>query len=268
MNFVARRRRPVVSEGLTADGLAAFKTVDEVVFVAYLDPEDQAPGEVLADAARVFRDEFSFGAVTDPAVAEAQGVKVPAVVCYKPVDGDTAQFSEFGEPAKFIGWVKEASRPVISELSLLNQKRLLQRGWPMVYLFSASEAERQQLRKTLYTFARSYYDSLTSVLVDPLDFPDLMGELGLDPSILPAGAVHQLSNGRIYHYPSDKPLSRGALQQWGLDVYQGRIKPWTAAGVTASHEDLGISVGAKASARLSMKSIPGVKIKIAGHDEL
>jgi protein disulfide-isomerase A1 len=143
-----------------------------------------------------------------------------------------------------------------------------QPGWPMVYVFSASEAERQQLRKTLYKFASSYYDSFISVLVNPHDFPDLMGELGLDPSVLPAGAVHQLSNGRIYHYPKDKPLSPSALQQWGLDVYQGRVKPWVPPGVTTSHDHPGLTLSASASAKLSVKSIPGVKIKIAGHDEL
>ncbi|KAK0646480.1 thioredoxin-like domain-containing protein [Cercophora newfieldiana] len=268
LNFVARRRRPAVSEILTAEQLSAFKTADETVFVAYLDPKDPAPGEVVADAARLFRDEFSFGTVTDAAVAEAQGVKVPAVVCYKLVDGDTVQFSEFGDLEKFVNWVEEASRPVIGELTVLNRERLLRRGWPMIYLFSSSEAERQQLRKTLYKFARSYYDSLTAVLVDPLEFPSLMGELGLDPNVLPAGAVHQLSLDRIFHYPKDKPLSPSALQQWGLDVYQERIKPWRPPGVTTSNDHPGLTVSASASAKLSVQNIPGVKIKIAGHDEL
>lgn len=141
-----------------------------------------------------------------------------------------------------------------------------QRGWPMVYLFAQTESERQQLRKTLYKFARSYYDSLTSVLVDPLDFPDLMPSLGLDPNILPAGAVHQLSKDRIYHYPKDKPLNPSTLQQWGLDVYQGRIKPWTPPGVTTSYDDLGPTRAA--NARVSVPTIPGVTIRIAGHEEL
>ena len=136
----------------------------------------------------------------------------------------------------------------------------------MVYLFSPNEDERKRLRKTLYKFARSYYDSLTSVLVDPHEFPALMGELGLDPAVLPAGAVHQLSKDRIYHYPRDKPIGAGALQQWGLDVYQGRIKPWTPPGVTTSYDDLGPTV--IGTARMSIRSAPGVKIKIAGHDEL
>ncbi|KAK0623349.1 thioredoxin-like domain-containing protein [Immersiella caudata] len=268
LHFVSRRKRPAVTESLTAEELPDFKMADETVFVAYLDTQDPAPGEMFADAARLFRDEFSFGTVTDAAVTTAQGIKVPTVACYKLVDGDTVQTSEFESLEKLVKWIEEASRPVIEELTVLNQRRLLEPGWPMVYIFSAIEAERQQLRKTLYKFARTYYDSFISVLVNPHDFPDLMGQLGLDPSVLPAGAVHQPSNGRIYHYPKDKPLSPSALQQWGLDVYQGRVKPWTPPGVTTSHEHPGLTVSASASAKLSVKSIPGVKIKIAGHDEL
>jgi len=136
----------------------------------------------------------------------------------------------------------------------------------MVYLFGKTESDRQQLRKTLYKFARSYYDSLTVAVVDPLEFPDLMPKLGLDPDVLPAGAVHQLSKDRIYHYPSDKPLNPNTLQQWGLDVYQGRIKPWTPPGVTTSYDDLGPTRAP--NAKVSIPTIPGVTIRIAGHDEL
>jgi protein disulfide-isomerase A1 len=71
----------------------------------------------------------------------------------------------------------------------------------MVYLFDSTESERQGLRKSLYKFARNYYDSLTSVVVDPFVFPDLMGQLGLEPGVFPAGAVHELSKDRIYPYP-------------------------------------------------------------------
>jgi protein disulfide-isomerase A1 len=136
----------------------------------------------------------------------------------------------------------------------------------MVYLFGSTEAERQTLRKSLYRFARSYYDSLTSVVVDPTEFPDLMGQLGLEPDVFPAGAVHQLSKDRIYPYPKGQSFSSDALQQWGLDVYQGRIKPWTPPGVTTTYEDLGPT--RVATRKVSMANIPGVKIKIAGHDEL
>lgn len=151
----------------------------------------------------------------------------------------------------------------------------------MVYLFAPTEKERQKLRKTLYKFAKSYYDSLTAVVVDPHEFPDLMGKLGLDPDCSsPAGAVHQLSKDRIYPYPRGQPLTPGAIQNWGMDIYNGRVKPWTPpggkrAGGEKEDDDSGIvrvankkvAAGTKRKV-VSMANVPRVKIKIAGRDEL
>ena len=136
----------------------------------------------------------------------------------------------------------------------------------MVYIFATPEGERQRLREAVYRFARSYYDSLTAVLVDPFIFPGLAGDLGLAPGAFPAGAVHQLSKDRIYHFPRGTALTANAIQQWGLDVYQGRVKPWTPPGVTTAYDDLGPT--RVATAKVSLRSIPGVTIRIAGHDEL
>jgi hypothetical protein len=174
------------------------------------------------------------------------------------------------------------SRPVVGELTVLNWQRLvdvrgitalfgdvadvLQRGFPMVYFFGSTESERQGLRKLLYKFARNYYDSLTSVVVDPFVFPDLMGQLGLEPDVFPAGAVHELSKDQIYPYPKGQSFSPDAVQRWALDVYQGRIEPWIPPGVTATYEDLGPT--RVATRKISMANTPGVKISIAGHDEL
>ena len=136
----------------------------------------------------------------------------------------------------------------------------------MVYIFGKTQKERNDLRKALYRFASSYHDSLTVVTVDPFVFPELMGQLGLEPDVFPAGAVHQLSKDRIFPYPKGAPVDSNALQKWGLDVQQGRVTPWTPPGVTTTYEDLGPTK--VASRKIDIKSIPGVKIKIAGHDEL
>lgn len=137
----------------------------------------------------------------------------------------------------------------------------------MVYLFAPAEQERQELRKALYKFAKNYYDSITAVVVDPVDFPGLMERLGLEPGVYPAGAVHQLSTDRVYPYPKGRPFAPGAVQQWGLDVYQSRVKPWTPPDVTTSHEDRG--PGVAATRRVSIASgFPAVNIRVAGRDEL
>lgn len=136
----------------------------------------------------------------------------------------------------------------------------------MVYLFAQTEDQRRELREAVYNFAKSYYDSLTSVIVDPLEFPELVSNLGLEEGRFPAGAVHQLSKDRIYPFPRSTPLTPNAIQKWGLDIYQGRVKPWTPPGVTTTYENL--SPTKVATRKVSIRSFPGMKIKIAGHDEL
>lgn len=265
LHFVSRLKRPVVSE-ITADDLTGFKTADETVFLAYIAPTDDEAQRVFAEVAKRYYEEFTFGLATGDAEALA-AVTLPKVVCYKPVDGDSVSFTSFDNSGELDSWVKEASRPVIGELTTLNHQRLLDRGWPMVYLFAPTEVERQGLRKALYRFAKNYYDSLTTVVVDPLDFPDLMGKLGLEAGVFPAGAVHQLSTDRVYPYPKGRPYTSSAVQQWGLDVYQGRIKPWTPPGVMTSYDDPGPTVAA--TRRVSIASgFPGVNIRVAGRDEL
>lgn len=136
----------------------------------------------------------------------------------------------------------------------------------MVYVFATTDAERAGLRQTLESLARSYYDSLTMVIVDPLDFPELPASLGLEPDSFPAGAVHQLSTDKIYPYPKGQPITPSALQKWGLDVWQGRVHPWSPPGTTpvpVLHSPGHI----KASRKVSIRSFPGMKINV-GHDEL
>lgn len=108
LHFASRRARPDVSENLDADALSSFKTADETVFVAYLDPTNKDSLGVYEDVARKYRDEFSFGTVVDSEVVEAQGVQVPAIVCYKPVDGDTVTLKEFQGTDELENWYETA----------------------------------------------------------------------------------------------------------------------------------------------------------------
>ncbi|KAK0621337.1 thioredoxin-like domain-containing protein [Bombardia bombarda] len=289
LQFLNRRSQPAVTEALSADSLYDFRTTDDTVFIAFLGPEPDSNERLtksFSDVALRYQDEFLFGTVVDPAVAKSEGIEAPAVVCYRPVGGDRVVLSLPSSPpednnnnddSKLEAWLKEASRPILGDLTVLNHQRLLDRNYPIIYLFATTPVHRHDLTTSLSKFARTYYDSLTFVLADPLDFPSLMAQLGLDPTTtsLPAGAVHQLSNNRIYPYPRGRPFTSSAIQQWGLDVYQGRVKPWTAPGTTPT-TNAGDGRGAKTRIGVagatrkvvSMRNIPGVKIKIAGRDEL
>ncbi|KAK1765722.1 thioredoxin-like domain-containing protein, partial [Phialemonium atrogriseum] len=269
LHFAGRHRRPVVSQ-VTAETSAGFKTADEVTFLAYIDAGDESSREAFARVAERYRGEFTFGLASG--VDPPDGVARPAVVCYRAMDDDTATLSSFESAADDLeDWVKEASRPAIGELTILNQQRLLDRGRPMIYLFSPSEPDRADLRRTLHRLAKGNRESLTAVTVDPLDFPDLQEAMGLgrrgdgDGGPYPAGAVHQLSTDRVYPYPRGRAVTPSELQRWGLDVIQGRVTPWRAG---APGEEAAGARGGGAGGGGGGRSGVNIKIRVAGRDEL
>ncbi|TEA22188.1 Protein disulfide-isomerase A3 [Colletotrichum sidae] len=146
------------------------------------------------------------------------------------------------------------------------------RGWPMIYILSPSPSTLSSLRSELHDFAKKHYASLTVVAADPTYFPDLPASLGLGLDLqdgYPAGAVHQLSTGKIYPYPKDRGLTPRELQNWGLDVWQGRVRPFTPTGQEPIQEKGNVKI--VTSHNLKVKNIPGLKIKIGGRqvrDEL
>lgn len=140
----------------------------------------------------------------------------------------------------------------------------------MVYVFHPAPSARSSLRSQLRSFAKGQYSSLTCVTADPTYFPDLPAKLGLDPARdgYPVGAVHRLSNGRIHPYPKGRGFTPSELQGWGLDVWQGRVKPWTPPGQEPAKEETAGSENVRivGSHNLKVKNIPGLKIKIGGRE--
>ncbi|TLD20739.1 hypothetical protein PspLS_08340 [Pyricularia sp. CBS 133598] len=280
----AAKARPLVSELTTPEEYSALLTADEAVFIAYAPtPEHLA---LIQDVAARYRNEFTFGLVADPALIPGEPTGTtpsPFVLCHRSEDAATSRLplvkdSSTTSPKDLAAFIEEASRPTIAELTARTHARCLARGAPIVYIFARTAAERALLRASLHRLATGYRDSLTIVTVDPAEFPDLPSKLGLGGTAgeevvegRPAGALHQLSKDRVYPYPRGRPVDPRSIQQWGLDVFQGRVRPWTPPGVTTSYDDLGPTrVAAAATRKISIANIPGLKIKIAGHrqDEL
>ncbi|KAI0019016.1 thioredoxin-like domain-containing protein [Xylariomycetidae sp. FL0641] len=274
--WVARLRRLPVTEVAT-DGLDDFRKADETVYLLHASADDSNAREAFRRVAERYREEFTFG-ITDV----ADGTEA-LVRCHKPGDDMTHEYGMKGdhggdgEVEKALqAWVVQASRPVIAELLPHTHQRYLDRGWPIIYVFASSPSSRASVRSSLYPTAKNYYDSLTSVLVDPVDFPELPSTLGLswyDPASSDevAGAVHQLSTGAIYPYPRGRGWSAKDLQSWGLDVWQGRVRPWRADGKEAGQDNdkagRGGILGGKIKSNRNVKlNIPGVRI--GGRDEL
>ncbi|KAF6820944.1 hypothetical protein CSOJ01_00379 [Colletotrichum sojae] len=258
----AKRSSQTPAQPLTPEDAETFKSADDFVCIATLPPSETTIRQAFAIVADRYWPEFTFGVLESPDATEAK------VTCHKRDDETTHTWTSPPSSEETLkNWILETSRPVITELTPANHQRLLDRGWPMVYILSPSPSVRTSIRADLHTFGRGQYASLTAVTADPAYFPDLPGALGLDPEDgYPAGAVHQLSNGKVYRYPRDRGFTPRELQAWGLDVWQGRVKPWTPPGQEEPAEETTGNVRVVSSHKLKVKDIPGLKIKIGGRE--
>lgn len=111
---------------VSTDGVDAFSGIDETVFVAHIGSEDHAARESFADVAKKYREEFTFGLVSDATLVNEHDAGSPTITCYLKDGGlVTKTATSFADSAALEKFVIEASRPVVGELTKYNQQRLL-----------------------------------------------------------------------------------------------------------------------------------------------
>ncbi|KAH8176020.1 thioredoxin-like domain-containing protein [Sarocladium implicatum] len=267
--FAQRMQQPVVSRvERSQDG--EFWEIYDGACLCTASPDGH--GDFVAafeDVARQYHSEYTFG-LKSLSQEPASG---PLVECRNQQGSKKKTYTQDGRGIE--AFVLDALRPTIVHLTPYNHQRLLNRQWPMVYIFGNSPSQRASLRRDLDGFASSWPD-LTTVLVDPLDFPDLPAKLGLESKgkqvRYPAGAVHQLTTGKIWPYPPGKALDKGSLQKWGMDVWQGRIAPWNDKGGQKSKGQQAKKSGnVKSHRQIKLPNVPGLeelRRKLEARDEL
>ena len=101
---------------LTSETLEDFKTSDKVVVVAYFGADDKKSNTTFSEVAETLRDDYLFGATSDAALAEAEGVKAPAIVLYKTFDEGKNTFTEKYDKEAITKFVKTSAIPLVGEV--------------------------------------------------------------------------------------------------------------------------------------------------------
>jgi hypothetical protein len=91
-SFVTKHEMPTVTH-ISPENLPSFKKIDDIVVIAYLRPDQEALLGIFQDVAARHRHEFVFGHVDDVTAADAEGLAMPSIVCYKNTDGDNKVLS-------------------------------------------------------------------------------------------------------------------------------------------------------------------------------
>ena len=112
---MTKQALPAVSV-LTSETFEEFKTADQVVVVAFFEAGDKTSNTTFSGVAEALRDDYLFGASNDAKLAEAEGVKLPAVVLYKSFDEGKDIFDEKFDKESITKFTKTSAIPLVGEV--------------------------------------------------------------------------------------------------------------------------------------------------------
>ena len=112
---MTKQALPAVSI-LAPESIEEFKTSDKVVVVGFFGADDKSSNTTFSEVAESLRDDYLFGAISDVATAEAEGVKQPSIVLYKDFDEGKNTFTEKFDAEAITKFTKTAAIPLVGEV--------------------------------------------------------------------------------------------------------------------------------------------------------
>lgn len=220
---MTKQQLPAVSL-ITKDTLEEFKATDKVVLVAYFASDDKASNQTFAALAEGLRDDYLFGASNDAVLAEAEGVKQPAVVLYKDFDEGKAIYTDAFTVEAIESFAKIASIPLVGEVGPETYQGYMAAGIPLAYIFSETAEEREQLAKTLRPIAEKYKGKINFATIDAKAFGAHAGNLNLPTDQWPSFAIQDTLTDEKYPYDGNK-LTEKNIGAFVKDYAEGKLKP-------------------------------------------
>lgn len=215
---------PAVSV-LTSDTLEDFKKADKVVLVAYFDNSDKTSNETFTKVAEKLRDNYPFGASSDAALAEAEGVKAPAVVLYKDFDEGKSVFTEKFDIEAIEQFAKTAATPLIGEVGPETYSDYMSSGKPLAYIFAETAEEREELSKELKSVAEAHRGAINFATIDAKQFGAHAGNLNLKGDKFPAFAIQDTAKNQKFPFDQEKTIVEKDIKAFVDDFVAGKIEP-------------------------------------------
>lgn len=221
---MTKQSLPAVSD-ITKETIEDFKTSDKVVVIGYFAADDKTSNETFASVANGLRDDYLFGATNDATVAEAEGVKQPALVLYKTFDEGKNTFDATFEKAAIEAFVKVAATPLIGEVGPDTYASYMAANLPLAYIFSETAEEREELAKELKTVAEKHKGAINFATIDAKAFGQHGANLNLEVGKWPAFAIQKTDKNEKYPLDQDKKITKDEISKFVDDFVAGKIKP-------------------------------------------
>lgn len=214
---------PAVSV-LDKDTIAEFKTADKVVLVAYLNAEDKDSNTTFTSVAESLRDSFLFGATSDPALAEADGVIAPAIILYKTFDEGKDVFEGKFDIADITSFANAAATPLIGEVGPETYSGYMAAGIPLAYLFIDNEESKEKLVAAIKPIATEYKGKINFATIDAVAFGAHAANLNLETK-WPAFAIQETVKNQKFPFDQEKEITQEAIAEFVKDFIDGKVAP-------------------------------------------
>ncbi|OAQ97416.1 hypothetical protein LLEC1_07423 [Akanthomyces lecanii] len=224
-SYMVKQSLPAVS-ALEKDTLEDFKTADKVVVVSYVAEDDKTSADVFKTVAEKFRNDYLFGSVADAALAEAEGVKAPAVVVYKSFDEGKVIFKGKKFEAEAIEeFAKNAATPLIGEIGPETYAGYMSAGLPLAYIFAETEDERIDLTKSLKSVAEKFKGKVNFGTIDAKSFGAHAGNLNLKTDKFPSFAIQDIEGNKKFPFDQEKEITEKNIAKFVDDYVNGKVEP-------------------------------------------
>ncbi|KAF2400107.1 protein disulfide isomerase [Trichodelitschia bisporula] len=224
ISYMTKQSLPAVSV-LDKTTLPDFKTADKVVVVAYFAADDKASNETFTAAASALRDDYLFGATSDAALAEAEGVKQPAVVLYKTFDEGKNTFTEKFTKEALESFAKTSATPLVGEVGPETYAGYISAGIPLAYIFAETPEERETLATELKPVAQKHKGKINFATIDAKAFGQHGGNLNLEVGKWPAFAIQETAKNQKFPFDQSKKITAKDIGAFVDDFAAGTLEP-------------------------------------------
>ncbi|TGZ76966.1 protein disulfide isomerase [Ascodesmis nigricans] len=223
VSYMVKQSLPAVSV-LDKAAYADFKSADKVVVIAYVDAEDKTSTTAFSEVAEKLRDSYLFGSTSDASLAEAAGVKAPAIVLYKTFDEGKAVFDGKIEEAAIAEFVKTSATPLVGEVGPETYAGYMEAGIPLAYIFVEDDETKEKLSGYVKPLAEKYKGKINFATIDATAFGAHAQNLNLEMK-WPAFAIQDTKKGSKFPFSQTTDITEESLNEFVEDFVAGKIEP-------------------------------------------
>lgn len=215
-----------LSSKADVDKFVAQRDVQVIGFFETKDTQEHKNFKTTADA---LREEFKFGEVNDPKVAEEFKVK-DKIVMFKD-DGTTDTYNGPATKSALQDWLYDKSLPLVGEFSAETKGRYDKRGLPILKVYISVDY-KSNLKRTNYYLNRlkkvaenpELQGKLVFALADKNAYKADLEKLGLDASKEVNAGIDDFKNSLRYQFTDE--FSVPTLTNFALDFVNKKLEPY------------------------------------------